>query len=108
MALGFRAPERSHGARHFSLAVLAPLWPRLSLWSQGCARPISMALGAQLSLADSHLRVVSARPCSSTPMTYLSIACYLHWDLKLSVVLDRTSLQLVDILCVVEKSREFE
>jgi hypothetical protein len=41
-------------------------------------------------------------------MIYLSIARYLRWDPKHFVVLDLTILQLVDILCVVEKSREFE
>jgi hypothetical protein len=41
-------------------------------------------------------------------MIYPSITRYLRWDPKLSVMLDLTSLQLIDIPCVVEKSREFE
>jgi hypothetical protein len=57
--------------------------------------------------SSSSIHTVSAT-CSSTLMIYPSITRYLRWDPKLSIMLDLTSLQLIDIPCVVEKSREFE
>jgi hypothetical protein len=53
--------------------------------------------------SSSSIQAVSPT-CPSTPTIYLSTARYLRRDPKLSVVLDLTSLKLVDIPCVVEKS----